>query len=74
MAKVKHLVEYESEPEADPQDDLRNHLYALVDFFVTNIVANANGRRLLGLREVLTADELAGRLKVSTPMVGSGAG
>ena len=64
MAKVNHLVEYERQPEKEPAEELRNHLYALVDFFVMSLPPSASDRRRLALREVLTADEIAEKLKV----------
>lgn len=63
MVEVKRLLEYEQEPEKDPTQDLRQHLHALVDFFITNI-AHQSDNRWLDLREVLTPEELAERLKV----------
>jgi excisionase family DNA binding protein len=65
MAKLTRLVEYELEPEKNPADELRNHLHALVDLFVTTLVPVESGSRRLGLREVLTPEELAERLKIS---------
>jgi excisionase family DNA binding protein len=53
MAKLTRLVEYELEPEKNPADELRNHLPV------------ESGSRRLGLREVLTPEELAERLKIS---------
>jgi excisionase family DNA binding protein len=64
MGKVKHIVEYRSELEKDPAEELRNHLHALIDFLVASVVPNESSRRRLALHEVLTADELAERLKV----------
>lgn len=64
MAKVNHLVEYQRQPEKEPAEELRNHLYALVDFFVMSLAPTAGDRRQLALREVLTVDEIAEKLKV----------
>jgi excisionase family DNA binding protein len=64
MAKMNHLVEYQRQPEKEPAEELRNHLYALVDFFVMSLPPSASDRRRLALREVLTADEIAEKLKV----------
>jgi excisionase family DNA binding protein len=63
VAKVKHLVEYQSELEKDSAE-LRNHLHALIDFFVASLAPSESNRRRVALHEVLTVDELAGRLKV----------
>jgi excisionase family DNA binding protein len=65
MAKLKHLVEYEPKSENNPAAELRNHLHALVDLFVTTLASNESGHQRLGLREVLTPEELAERLKIS---------
>jgi excisionase family DNA binding protein len=62
MAKVNHLVQYQPQPEKEPAEELRNHLYALVDFLVMSLARN--DRQRLALREVLTADEIAEKLKV----------
>jgi excisionase family DNA binding protein len=63
MSKVDHLAEYEPESEKDPADELKRALNALVDFALKALAPNGNGTAL-ALREVLTAEELAGRLKL----------
>jgi excisionase family DNA binding protein len=63
MAKVNHLAEYQQQPEKERTEELRNHLYALVDFFVMSLASKVGDGRL-ALREVLTADEIAEKLKV----------
>jgi excisionase family DNA binding protein len=65
-SKVRHLTEYTS-PKEDSAEELRTHLRALVDFLVTRVAPIDN--KGLALREVLTADELAERLKVSKSTV-----
>jgi excisionase family DNA binding protein len=63
MAKLNHLVDYEPEAEKDPAEELKKALSSLLDFAVKALAPNGNGKGL-ALREVLTAEELAGRLKL----------
>jgi excisionase family DNA binding protein len=63
MGKVNHLAEYERESEKDPAEDLRRALNSLVEFALKTLAPSENGKGL-ALREVLTAEELAGRLKL----------
>src|SRR5262245_15107469 len=64
MAKMNHLVEYQQQSEKDPAEELRNHLYALVDFFVMWLAPKERSSQWLALHEVLTVDEIADKLKV----------
>src|SRR6266542_5846092 len=63
MGKVNHLAEYDPESEKSPTEELKRALHSLVDFAVRSMAPNANSKGL-ALREVLTAEELAGRLKL----------
>jgi excisionase family DNA binding protein len=64
MAKMNHLVEYKRQTEKESAEELRNHLHALVDFFVMWLAPAAKSSHRLALHEVLTADEIAEKLKV----------
>jgi excisionase family DNA binding protein len=63
VGKVKHLTEYKNPAVNTTAGDLYSHLHALVDFFVTEVTA-PKAAQALTLREVLTAEELADRLKI----------
>jgi excisionase family DNA binding protein len=63
MVKVNHLAEYQTEAAEGPAEELKRALSSLVDLAVNALAPNGNGKGL-ALREVLTAEELAGRLKL----------
>ena len=64
MVEVKHLLEYERDLEKDPAEQLRYHLHAVIDLILMTMAPGQTDSRRLELREVLTTEELAEKLKV----------